>query len=261
MKSIPLFFTLFVFITSQAQNNAIKFQIGYGLPLVKSSLSTSLTAQQNGATNFSVVNGSYRSGLQLEAGYVRSLSGLVSIQFDVTYLVGKEVNSTNKYLTYTDQYSSYSRFLQFSPQLRITFGGSKLRPYASIGPTIGYGKIYKKSHYNNDGPIIDSEEVFNGSAAIGAKTSLGLEMNLGKFIFYTQLSMVNMNYAPAKSKITQYRSDGNDALGTLTVSQKQIEYKDNFIRGTQNPDQPSASFKQYYPFNSLGLHVGIMYKF
>jgi hypothetical protein len=262
MKPFILLVPLFAFITSPAQNNAIKFQVGYGIPLVNSTLSTNMTFQANQA-NSSVVTGSYGSGLQLEVGYVRTLSKLVSIQFDAAYLMGKEIdlNTNDPKVSYGENSSSYSRFLQVSPQLRTTFGSNKIRPYASVGPVVGMGSIYKKSLLTPDGPTIESEEIFTGSLAVGAKTSLGMEIEQGEFIFYAQLSMVNMNYAPTKSEFTKYIRDGKDVLAKLTISEKQTDYKDSYTQGTQDPNQPTTDLTQYYPLNSLSLSMGVMYKF
>jgi hypothetical protein len=262
MKPFLLLLAVFTFINAQAQNNAIKFQVGYGIPLVNSALSVDMGLQAN-KVNSSVVKGSYGSGLQLEVGYVRSLSKMVSLQFDAAYLLGKEIdlNTKDPKALYGGSISSYSRFLQVSPQLRATFGANKIRPYASVGPVVGIGSIYKKSLLTPDGPSVDSEEVFTGSIAIGAKTSLGMEMEQGKFIFYAQLSMVNMNYAPTKSEFTKYVKGGSDVLGKLTISEKQTDYKDSFTQGTQDPNQPTTDLTQYYPLNSLSLSMGVMYKF
>ncbi|GHN01595.1 hypothetical protein WSM22_30840 [Cytophagales bacterium WSM2-2] len=245
-----------------AQKNAIKFQVGYGIPLVNSVISTNVNFSQAAGSpaTHSNVNGSFGSGLRFEVGYVRSFSSLVSFQFDATYLMGNEIKANQFYENWS--YSSI-HFIQFSPQVRIAFGSSRVRPYGSLGPVLGIGSFRENTHLG-DTSFDDSEYVYNGSAALGAKTTMGIEIASGKLSLYAEISMVNMNYAPSRSELVKYNSNGTDRLGTLTVAQKQVEYRDSYTdmpAGVQNPNQPSVKLKQYYPFSSLSFSVGVMFKF
>ncbi len=59
---------------------------------------------------------------------------------------------------------------------------------------------------------------YNGSASLGAKSVVGAELT--RFIFYSQISLIAMSYAPSKSEYTKYTQNGVDQLGRMTIYQK-----------------------------------------
>lgn len=262
MKTIAAsFFALFICSACYSQKSAFNFQVGYGVSLANSTLGASTASSGNGVT-YAAVKGSYGSGLRVEAGYVYNLSSLLSVQFDASYLWGKEFRSIFYYnASDYGNNSAYSRFIQLSPQIRIAFGGTKLRPYGSVGPVIGFGTLHFKS-YTFIG--IDEEwreYVAKGSLAIGAKTTLGIAMGQGKISYFAQVSMINMSYAPTKEELVTDNYNGTDVLPSLSVFQKQRVFKDSFDTASQDPNQPSIGIKQFYPLNSLSLNIGVSYKF
>ena len=57
-------------------------------------------------------------------------------------------------------------------------------------------------NYSTSSPVntVQYEEKYSGSVAIGAKGVVGAELTQGKFIFYAQISMITMSYAPSKRR-------------------------------------------------------------
>jgi len=255
---------LLIFTNGFSQKSIIKLQIGYGLPLTNSlaSVSTQVAAS---STMYTGVYGSYGSGLKLEGGYIRPFNAHLSVELDVSYLFGKPINASYTSQNNYQHQSSSSHFYEISPLLRINLGGSKVKPYAALGPVVGFGNLTYDNTSNNGGTANGSEvqRKYSGSTAIGAKSAVGVELTQGKFIFYGQITMIAMSYAPGKSEYTKYTLNGVDQLAMMTISQKQSVYKSSFASTTNSPDpnQPSEDLKFYVPFSSISLNVGVMFKF
>jgi hypothetical protein len=211
------------------------------------------------------VYGSYGSGIRLEGGYIRPVNTHLAVELDASYLFGKSINASYASQNNAQHQSSSSHFYEISPLLRVNFGGKKVKPYAALGPVFGFGNLTSDNTSNNGGAANGSEiqRKYSGSSAIGTKSAVGAELTQGRFIFYAQITMIAMSYAPGKSEYTKYTLNGVDQLGMMTISQKQSVYKSNFTSTTNSPDpnQPSEDLKFYLPFNSISLNVGVMFKF
>jgi len=255
---------LFIFTNCFGQKSIVKLQIGYGLPLTNSLVSQSTQATAT-STNYTGVYGSYGSGLRLEGGYIRPLNAHLSIELDAAYLFGKSINASYASQNNSQHQSSSSHFYEISPLLRVNLGESKFKPYAALGPVFGFGNLTSDYATNNGGTANGSEvqRKYSGSLAIGAKSAVGAELTQGLFIFYAQITMIAMSYAPGKSEYTKYMLNGVDQLAMMTISQKQSVYKSSFASTTNSPhpNQPTEALKFYVSFNSLSLNVGVMFKF
>jgi len=270
MKTILQALMILLFsINSFGQKNIVKFQIGYGLPLTSTHSLIGPNTQVN-ATTTTVTGayGSYGSGLRLEAGYIHAFNERLHLEVDLTYLLGKPIESTYNNSNgngSTQKQSSSSRFYEFSPLLRVNLGGSKIKPYAAIGPVFGMGTItdtYKASSSGgaNSG---EAEIEYSGSVAIGAKSAVGAEFTQGKFIFYAQLTLIGMSYSPDKSEVTKYTYNGTNQLPSMTVSEKQTVYKNSYsVANNVSTDhtKPKEDLKIFIPYSNISLNFGVMFK-
>ncbi|HZX74995.1 MAG TPA: hypothetical protein VFE57_11270 [Cyclobacteriaceae bacterium] len=265
MKILFLSFLALLFFTNcLGQKNIVKVQIGYGIPLTNTLVAQN-TQSNSTSTTYSGVYDTYGSGFRLEVGYIRPLNTHLSLEMDGAYLMGKSIHSTYNATGTTQSQSNSSLFYEISPLLRVNLGGNKVKPYAAIGPIVGFGTITANNSSNSSNTTNTSEvqRKYSGSAAIGAKSVVGAELTQGRFVFYTQITMIAMSYAPGKSEYTKYTLNGTDQLSMLTVSQKQTAYKSSLTVTSAQPDpnQPSEQLKFYLPFSNISLNVGVMFKF
>lgn len=251
---------VFLFFTHGfGQKSTVKLQIGYGLPLMNSLLANNAATNNSGST-YTGVYGSYGSGLRIEGGYIYKLNTHLSVELDGAYLIGKQINSTYSSPTGSQTQSSVSHFYEVSPLLRANLGGSKIRPYVAAGPVFGFGNIVS-SYLSGGTNGSDVQRRYSGSFALGVKSAIGAEFTQGRFVFYGQVTMIAMNYAPSKSEYTKYSLGGVDQLVNMTTSQKQTIYKTAITSGgTQDPTLPSEQLKFYTPLNSISLNAGVMFK-
>jgi hypothetical protein len=256
---------LFLSINGFGQNSFLKFQIGYGIPLNTFAVGQN-TQISSASTTYTGVYGSYGSGLRLEAGFIHALNTRLNLEMDFTYLSGKSINFLYANNGTTQNQNNSSRFYEISPMLRVNLGGSKVKPYAAIGPVFGLGTVTANYVITTSGTINSREfqRQYSGSLAIGAKSVVGALLTQGSFIFYAQMTLIAMNYSPSKSEYTKYIVNGTDQLSMLTIRQKQTVYE-NSVTTTNNsspdPTKPSEALKFYFPFSSISLNVGVMFKF
>jgi hypothetical protein len=268
MKTKILFTAILALLFSNgcfSQKSILKLQVGYGIPLVNDSQFPTSIQLNSSSTTYTSVYGSYGSGLRFEVGYIRPLSTHLALEIDATYLSGKAISSTyNSSTTFQSQTSS-ARFYEISPMLRVNLGGDKVKPYGAIGPVIGFGTTTADYVLSRTGATNAKETQvrYSGSAAIGAKSVVGVELTQGKFIFYAQITMIAMSYAPTKSEYTKYTLNGTDQLSQLTISQKQFVYKGSVTVTGNSPDpsKPTEQLKFYLPFSNISMDVGVMFKF
>jgi hypothetical protein len=253
---------LSVAVSAWSQKSSVKLQVGYGIPLAGSSISSN--SSQNGSnSSASLVSGSFGSGLTIEAGYTYSFAALISTQVDFAYLIGNEYNSTTTYSNYYLLNESYSsNFFQVAPLVRFDVGEGSIHPYVAIGPAFGFGNIKYKEYQNNDGGISDRETKYDGGVAVGTKGILGLELTKGNLGFFVQATLINLSYAPTKAELTKYISNGTDVLPSTQTYYKETEFKSSISSNGQiDHNQPNQQLLTYYPFSSLSLNLGVRLKF
>ncbi len=199
--------SVFFFTRSFGQKSIFKLQIGYGIPLTNTLITQSAQGNTT-STTYTGVYGSYGSGLRLEGGYIRPLNTHLSLEIDIAYLIGKSINSSFSFQNNSEQQTNSSHLYEFSPLLGVNLGGSKVKPYAAIGPIVGIGNLI--IDYTSNGTVIQRK--YSGSASIGAKSVVGAAFTEGRFIFYSQISLIAMSYAPSQSEYTKYTQNGVDQL-------------------------------------------------
>ncbi|GHN00269.1 hypothetical protein WSM22_17580 [Cytophagales bacterium WSM2-2] len=254
---ICLLVALLIYPDVFSQKTMIKFQIGYGIPLLTSY--PIQTVINNTATLHSFSLG---SGLTAEGGVIHSLRRNLALQLDFSYLSGKQ-NKIGLSTVTSSSASYYSRFFEVAPMVRIASEGGKLRPYVSVGPVFGVGKFYANITSVSTGGVTTGvqEREYRGSFAFGGKAALGLILERGRSSFYIQMTMVSMRYAPSNSELTTYTTNSINQLSSLTTAQKQTIYSTSIPTNVApNPNQPTQALQSTYPFDSIGLGVGVMFR-
>lgn len=240
-----------------AQRTTIKFQVGYGVPFLKS---YPISIAANGTTTVQAF--SFGTGLRLEGGVIEAIRQNLSLQLDFGYLSGARNSFAIPNATGYFNASYYSKFYDVAPMVRVSTDEGKIKYYAAVGPMIGFGKFYAETTSGSgatSGRNITIRE-YRGSYALGAKAELGAHFQRGNISYFAQLTFLSMRYAPTNSEITTYMVNSVDLLNTLTPSQKQTTYSNSITTSTPNPNVPSKGLQNTYPFDSISLNVGVMFR-
>lgn len=152
--------------------------------------------------------------------------------------------------------------LVISPEL----GSGKVRPYARLGVIIGVMNTIQTKideSYTEDGI---SEHIlatlkYNGGVAVGGSAALGADFNLSKKIaLYAEIIYDALSYAPTKGKFTKYEINGVDQLPDWKTINKEVKFVKDLSDYVYDENEPAQELKNSYPFNSLGLNIGVKVK-
>lgn len=226
------------------------------------------------AINFSYSDGDYNVEDQLKYSFGKGFSAGLSVGYmfnknigvdlDLNYLIGGKSSMSYTVDEATSEMTLYSRMFRINPSLLLTMGEGKWHPYTKFGFILGIGKGIVEESYSNNGNGSFQKIEFSGGAAPGFTASLGLLYDLNESLqLFGEAHLISMTYAPEKGKLTEATVNGEDVLDQFTVSEKEIEFIDSrtYLPSSFNPNEPSRVLKEYLPFSSLGLKVGVRFNF
>ena len=154
--------------------------------------------------------------------------------------------------------------LQLIPAIVIQpdFDLGNVAPYARVGVLVGIipnitCNFNVTSGNNNDVGTIK----YTGGVAVGGSAALGCDFDLSDMLsIYAEIYYDAMAYAPTKGKITKYSVNGEDKLSTLSTQDKETKFVKDLSGFTPDSNSPDQQLKNSYPFNNVGLTVGVKIK-
>ena len=222
--------------------------------------------------NFYVkLNGGYNMGIVSyngtnTAGYM--FNKFIGAELGVSYLIGNTVSLTDKSNTSSSTENVSTRLLNFMPSLLITPGLEKLNPYAKFGLCLGSASITDKlestSSNGSTNTTTNQTMVFDGGMAIGFMGTLGLSYKINdKVSLIGELNISSISYSPTKSEYIENKQNGVDQLSSMTKNQKITEFVNSYSEDNNSqsdPNSPRKSIAPSFPFSSVGLTIGVMYR-
>lgn len=153
-------------------------------------------------------------------------------------------------------------WMWINPQLVIATTVSDFKPYAKVGVLIGISPKMEMLSENLSDKGHRKTEV-SGGMPWGFNATLGISKQLkNNFHLFGELEMVQMNYAPTISEITEYTdANGTDQLPLLNQKSKKTEFVDGWNSSDLSNDLPNKVAKINVPLSSLKINLGIRYNF
>ena len=274
IKKLILFFSC---ISSFSVLNAQGFYIGagggYGLGAAKESGQDSKSTTAGGITNSTQTSNpfSYGQGVNfgLNVGYM--LKKNFGFELGVSYLMGSVYTSTYESInsdfsfSIKDETTSKGSMIRLVPAVKVVLGEKKLSLYSKAGIILGVGsKMVRENNYSYTfigfGTSTYSRSEYSGGISFGVHGALGLNYMLSKKIgLALELNGNYQDWAMKKRELTDYTSNGTNMLSSYTVSELETiyvnHYTDDGVSGYTN--EPSKQTKEYLPFSSIGLNLGI----
>jgi len=263
-----------LFVITMVPNNIfgqgayLKINAGYGLKMSSENLYfadfINSSSDNNGYTE-EQLNLSLGAGLNIGTAFGYMFNKNIGAELDISYLLGAKLKSTQTYTSETTDNTLKSKMLKISPSIVISSGFEKINPYARFGVVIGTGSIVYETQDNYDGFLSVTKAKLYSGFAFGLSSGIGVVFNQSeKMSLFTEISMVNLSYSPAKGKILERTNDGVDMLPNMTTSEKEVEFVKKYIYyySTQ-PDssQPGKELKFKSPFGSVALNFGVKFFF
>lgn len=241
--AVGLATTLYV----SAQGFNVGVNVGYGLGAGNSVIGINQTA-----TTSENVKGSYGQGLNFGLNLNYMFSENVGADLGFGFLMGKEFTVTdNSTSGSTGDMKLKGSMIRIMPGIKVSAGEDKsMSPYGRFGLVVGVGgKIKEKDTYTGAGFSGTYEYEYSGGSSFGWYGAFGIGFELSdKIKLNTELISINQTYGPEKAENTA-RSDGQSLDPAITLDDNDVA------------SNPNTGLKQYTPFGSIGLNVGIQIGF
>jgi outer membrane protein W len=279
--SVAIFSTLFA--TQAYSQLYVSAGGGYGFSMAPNSSfsGTEYTRNPSGTgtvETYKISNGtgSFGRGLQFGATVGYMFSENIGAELNVGYLLGSKITSTDNELknngdTYSSTATTSGNMLRLTPALRFSVGKDKLKPYMRVGLVIGVGNkistTFSSTDFHSSGGYTNtdqSEMAVTGGVSMGFAAGVGVKYMFSEKVgIFAELGMISQAWAPSKSVLTKSTTNGVDNLPFLTTSQKETDYSTSYTTSsnTFSPGLPSTALKQYTPFSSIGVNVGVHLSF
>jgi hypothetical protein len=213
------------------------------------------------------------AAVNLHAGYF--LNSFMAVDLGFSYKIGMNTKIEPEFDIDAVNASKYSPTMKykgnmfqivpgivFSPEL-----DGKIRPYMRAGVIIGVMNSITTNIDNTDGTGDPGDEKlefilkYSGGIAVGGSLAVGADFALNDLLsLYAEIYYDALSYAPKKGEVKKYAIDGEDKLGDLTTYQKEVEFVKDITNFEPSNDSPDQELKNSYPFNSLGLSIGVKIK-
>ena len=278
-------FTIALFTGNlMAQGAYVNINAGYGFSMgsqvmmynYKANITTdNSTGDETFTQSLENVTGSLGKGFNFGGAFGYMFNKNLGAEIGVSYLLsGKtegKINSTHKTIetdgtsttTTTNSITTLSsRMLRFMPSIVISSGFEGIDPYAKFGFVIGTGSVLLDSELDENNTRSTTIWKYNGGVAMGLTGAIGANFTVNdKIMFFGEINMVNMSYAPTKGELTESTSNGTDLLPGMSARQKEIEFVDSQSYSsdavTPPESEPSKQIKPKYPFGSVGINIGL----
>lgn len=183
-------------------------------------------------------------------------------QMGITRVNENTLLNTTTYKTYRADMRMKCDWMWVNPQLVLATSNTGFSPYGKIGVVIGLSPKMTMTTENIDDSGIRTTEI-TGGMPWGINLALGTNYPLCKnFSVFGELEMLQMNYAPESSEITEYKdAKGNDVLAALTEKSKKTEFSDRWSSADIANDQPNKAARINIPLSSFKINAGIRFNF
>jgi opacity protein-like surface antigen len=254
---------------AKAQGAYVKLGAGYNFGIGSNGTGDDYNISQSGSgsnTTFTYeqVKVNYGKGVNAGIGLGYMFNEHVGAELGIDYLIGGKSELEDNAGTTTGTTEKYSRMLLLKPALVISAGMEGVNPYARFGIVAAKGKVHENITQSSGPDKLEREVEYAGGWGVGLQGGLGVEFNLSdNMAFYSELTMSNLSYSPDRGEVTKFTFNGADELSDFTTNEREVEFTDEYTeKGSGTPDsEPTKALKMSLPFSSVGIGVGLKFKF
>ncbi|MEO6637167.1 MAG: hypothetical protein ABIN25_02750 [Ginsengibacter sp.] len=200
---------------------------------------------------------------------------------DSFYYSNQQMANSIDELTYNEKYKiSYTTsLLSFSPNVTFkAIARPKFFIYNKIGAIVifhpssiqhetlnGNYKIGWQGFYRDSS--ISTQKTYDWgirNPAFGFMGGIGAQTKITENIrAYAELQFTHIIFKVKNRLLTDFQMDGNDMLGTLSQSQKEIVFEKSYTSDNvnSNPNNPTIAIYQKFPITFAGVQMGVVYRF
>lgn len=271
MKNILLtgLLVLFCQLSGYSQRFYVRAGGGYAWPSGPRNMTSDYQVNYVLATNtytetLAHHRGSYGAGLTGSLAFGYRFTEQLCIEGGPSYLAGKSYHGQEHYsggFTGNAGTQTYARMPALTAALVISPSGRHWRPFAKAGIIVGKPRIYNQDTEAFNSDHISREWEITGKTAWGFQGGLGINYTLNpRLALFLEGIFRSMSFIPEKGTVTSFEKNGENQYNTLTVRQRELEYKGSYTTnsGSRPPsNQPSQTANDPFPFSSAGLQLGL----
>lgn len=271
MKKVLLQIIFFIAFPSQLICQwSVSFNGGYNFKWASNDIPDgNIMELDSGARNIEVFKHSYGAGMTYTLTVSRRISNFLFAECQISYFDGSTSTRTVD-LNTTKLSESYSgKILWLSPGIKLMPNDEKkISPFARVALNIGVlGELNIDRNIQEPQSLSERTILYSKGVAYGLSSSLGLVYRSSiksKWEFFSEIQFRSSSYSPNQSERIKDIENGENILPSLTVNATTVIYKSEYVRNPNDPvdlSKPTIANRRYYPFSSLGLNLGIAYKF
>lgn len=253
MKTLITILLLIYSVNSNAQHFYVSTGGDYNLPASKQLITTTSHVKIENHT------GSFGEGSSFFTSLGYEISKHVSIEFSYSKLnsAKKDFSILSHFGNKKESYTT-AKMNRIIPSLKLS-AGNKIRIYTRFGMVIGMNpEIKTQARLIWSNGVVYSAEYngeYSGGSSVGITGGLGADFFVGKRLYVlAEINAIAQSWGPERltydyietSSTTYYNESGSMVLTDELSS---------------NSAWMAADLKEYYPFNSVGLQVGVAYRF
>jgi opacity protein-like surface antigen len=239
--------------------------LGYTVPTANSVLGTTTVATTTSTVTENVygTNGTgFNAGLNF--GYM--FSEHFGLDLAASYIANSPVVSSKAEsplgkATFTTTGSQ----IRVTPSLIVSAGGEGISPYARLGAVLPVGGESLTTIETTAGANTSKTQYKStGAFSLGFNSAIGVNIPFGeKMSIFGELNLTTLSIKGATRSLVLSETNGTAAdLSKLKTSQKEVVFVDKTDSSTtQNVDEAVKVLATTSNYNSLGLMVGLRYKF
>ena len=267
-KILFLLLSQLLILNQKAKCQAIiGLEVGYGFPWAVDDVPDgNIKFADNGSKEIETFKYSNGTGMNYSLFFKYSINSLIESKCLVSYLDGTFATKTIQFSTTSTNESYKGNMFWIAPNLIFNLNKKKISPYAFVGFMVGVaGKITKNGETRSTNKLTETKVVYSHGTAFGLSSGLGLKFHLGKnnkWGIFCEAKITSASYGPKRGELVKYNIDGTDLLGSRTISDKKVIYKNKYVVDESIPpvsSEPAISSRRFYPFSSLGLNCGFFY--
>jgi len=217
------------------------------------------------------IYGTYGSGIPIGLSFGYMFTENLGFELGFNYFMGNMVTSSTSKSFVGDDVTTSSKGYQIRvlPQLVVsTSSDNALNLYSKFGLVL---PVSGKTTFKTEGMTFNGvgtssllvEGNSTGSFSMGFTGSFGTTFNLSDNLsIFGELQLINLRIKNATQTITKYEVAGNDILPLMDEEDVSTEYVTTLNQDSNNDsNKPNKVIGSSTNYNSLGINVGIKYKF
>lgn len=248
--------------------------LGYGYGMAKQSVGTDYifdSSHSPSTLKDKIIRYSAGEGIQTGLGVDIGFKDNFSLETVFGYSSGPEQKVFKVDINNLPSNSSLSSakmstsFIPLSITAKFKIKGKKFTPYIGIGPTFVFNaKSVQKSRSENrmTDTVTESELETVYHKQLGFHGIVGTDYKVSpRFSLFIQARVDQLSLKPDRGELTKYVVNGVDKLNTLVVHDREVLYKDDVGGDIPAADKPSVLYAKPMAASSLGIQLGVAYKF